>query len=148
MSLRKPLATLAGLTLAAVVLTLAPVTPAAAQDEGQDEALAYHAWFAANQQQDNAKAVEAAAAYVEKFPNGEYAEFLSKWLAPAQLSLLNEAIKAGDVGEIKSATDALQQTWQEVSTQIYQQAGPQADAQAGGPQGGEYGGPAGGGVGA
>ena len=102
MSLGKPLATLAGLTLAAVVLTLVPVTPAAAQDESQEqeEALAYHAWFAANQQQDNAKAVEAAAAYIERFPNGEYAEFLSKWLAPAQLALLNEAIKAGQVDQM------------------------------------------------
>jgi tetratricopeptide (TPR) repeat protein len=101
-SLGKPLATLAGLTLAAVVLTLVPVTPAAAQDESQEqeEALAYHAWFAANQQQDNAKAVEAAAAYIERFPNGEYAEFLSKWLAPAQLALLNEAIKAGQVDQM------------------------------------------------
>jgi len=58
-SLRKSLAPLVGLTLAASVFVLAPVTPAAAQDapEGQEEALAYHAWFAANQQQDTVKAV-------------------------------------------------------------------------------------------
>ena len=102
MSLRKLLIALVGLTLAVGVFVLAPVTPAAAQDapEGQDEALAYHAWFAANQTQDNAKAVEAAEAYLEKFPSGEYAEFLSKWLAPAQLAALNEAIKAGQVDQM------------------------------------------------
>jgi tetratricopeptide (TPR) repeat protein len=98
-SLRKPLTTLVGLTLAAAILVLAPVAPAAAQEE-QDEALAYHAWFAANQQQDNAKAVEAAEAYLESFPNGEYAEFLSKWLAPAQMARLNGAIKAGQVDQM------------------------------------------------
>jgi tetratricopeptide (TPR) repeat protein len=98
-SLRKSLAVPVGLTLTALVLVLAPVAPAAAQDD-QDEALAYHAWFAANQQQDNVKAVEAAEAYLEKYPNGEYAEFLSKWLAPAQLAALNEAIKAGQVDQM------------------------------------------------
>jgi len=50
----------------------------------------------------------------------------------AAVGRVNEAVKAGEVGEINSATEALQQTWQEVSTQIYQQAGTQAGAQAGG----------------
>ncbi|NQU07118.1 MAG: molecular chaperone DnaK, partial [Candidatus Abyssubacteria bacterium] len=54
----------------------------------------------------------------------------------AALGRVNEAIKAEDIGEIKSATEALNQVWQEVSTEIYQQAG----AQAGGPQGGPEGG--------
>jgi len=52
----------------------------------------------------------------------------------AAVGRVNEAIKAGEVGEIKSATDALEQTWQEASTHLYQQA---AGAQAGGPGGGE-----------
>ena len=98
MSLRKSLAALVGLTLAAAVLVLATANPVAAQE--QDEALAYHAWFAANQLQDTAKAVTAAEAYLEQFPNGQYAEFLSKWLAPAQLSKLNDAIKAGQVDQM------------------------------------------------
>jgi molecular chaperone DnaK len=62
----------------------------------------------------------------------------------AAVGRVNEAVKAGEVGEIKSATDALQQTWQEVSTQMYQQAGAQAGAQAGGPQGEPFGGGPGG----
>jgi len=58
----------------------------------------------------------------------------------AAVGRVNEAVKAGEIGEIKSATEALNQTWQEVSAQMYQQAGAQANAQAGpqpgGPQGG------------
>jgi molecular chaperone DnaK len=56
----------------------------------------------------------------------------------AAVGRVNEAIKAGEVGEIKSSTEALQQTWQQVSSEIYQQAG--AGAGAGGPQGGPQGG--------
>jgi molecular chaperone DnaK len=56
----------------------------------------------------------------------------------AAVGRVNAAVKAGEVGEIKSATDALSQTWQEVSTQMYQQAGAQA-----GPRGGAYRGPEG-----
>jgi len=93
--LRNLLATLVGLTLAVSVLVLAPASPLAAQD--QEEAIAYHGWFAANQTQDNTKAVEAAEVYLGKFPTGQYAEFLTKWLAPARLARLNETIKAGEV---------------------------------------------------
>ena len=54
----------------------------------------------------------------------------------AALGRVNEAIKAEDIGEIKSATEALNQTWQEVSTQIYQQAGGPQGSACGGPEGG------------
>jgi molecular chaperone DnaK len=54
----------------------------------------------------------------------------------AALGRVNEAIKAEDIGEIKSATEALNQVWQEVSTEIYQQAGAQAGGPHGGPEGG------------
>jgi molecular chaperone DnaK len=57
----------------------------------------------------------------------------------AAVGRVNEAIKAGEAGEIKSATEALQQTWQQASSEIYQQAG----ARTGGPQGGRGGGPQG-----
>jgi len=97
--LRKSLATLASLTLAVVVLVVVSANPVLAQDD-QEEAIAYTLWFGANQAQDNAKAIEAAEAYVEKFPDGQYAEFLTKWLAPAQLSRLNDAIKAGNVDQM------------------------------------------------
>ena len=105
MSLRKSLAVVVGLTLAAAVLVVVPANQALAQE--QEEALAYHAWFAANQAQDNAKAVEAAEAYLAQFPEGQYAEFLTKWLAPAQLSKLNDAIKAGDVDQMLQVGNAI-----------------------------------------
>ena len=104
MSLRKSLAALAGLAVVVGLIALS-ANPVLAQE--QDEAIAYHAWFAANQAQDNAKAVEAAEAYLAQFPSGEYAEFLSKWLAPAQLSKLNDAIKAGDVDQMLGVGKAI-----------------------------------------
>lgn len=103
--LRHSLAMLVGFTLAAAVLVFAPASPVAAQD--QEEAIAYHAWFAANQAQDNAKAVEAAEAYLAQFPTGQYAEFLTKWLAPAKLAKLNEAIKAGEVDTMLEVGDGI-----------------------------------------
>ena len=48
----------------------------------------------------------------------------------AAVGRVNEAVKADEVGEIKSATEALNQIWQEVSTELYQQAGPQPGEQA------------------
>lgn len=104
MPLRHSLAALAGFALAAI-LVIAPASTVLAQE--QEEALAYHAWFAANQAQDNAKAVEAAEAYLKQFPQGQYAEFLTKWLAPAQLAKLNEAIKGGDVGKMLEVGDVI-----------------------------------------
>jgi tetratricopeptide (TPR) repeat protein len=103
--LRKLLVALAGLILTSAFLVVVSASPLRAQD--QDEALAYHAWFAANQAQDNAKAVEAAEAYLEKFPDGQYAEFLTKWLAPAKLNKLNEAIKAGQVDQMLEVGDSI-----------------------------------------
>ncbi len=104
MSLRKSPAALVGLAVVVGLVALSAI-PVLAQE--QDEAIAYHAWFAANQAQDNAKAVEAAEAYLAQFPTGEYAEFLTKWLAPAQLSKLNDAIKAGDVDQMLTVGNAI-----------------------------------------
>ena len=104
MSLRKSPAALVGLAVVVGLVALS-ASPVLAQE--QDEAIAYHAWFAANQAQDNAKAVEAAEAYLAQFPSGEYAEFLTKWLAPAQLSKLNDAIKAGDVDQMLAVGNAI-----------------------------------------
>jgi molecular chaperone DnaK len=59
----------------------------------------------------------------------------------AAVGRVNSAVKAGESGEIKSATEALQQTWQEASTQIYQQAGAYAGARQDGGFGGGHGGP-------
>jgi molecular chaperone DnaK len=77
---------------------------------------------------------------------GEMADKISaeqKNRLEAAVGRVNEAIGAGELGEIKSATDALNQIWQQVSTEMYQQAGAQAGAGAAEPQG-AYAGPQGG----
>ncbi|RMF60355.1 MAG: molecular chaperone DnaK [Calditrichaeota bacterium] len=43
----------------------------------------------------------------------------------AALNRLKEAIKTDNIGEIRSATDALNQVWNEAATHLYQQAGAQ-----------------------
>jgi hypothetical protein len=77
--LRKTLAaTAAGLVLLAA-LALAPAAPVAAQEVVQDEGAAYRAWHDASQAGDNAKAMTAAKEYLEKYPTGQYADFIKKW---------------------------------------------------------------------
>jgi len=93
-SLRKTLApTAAGMLLFAAALTLAPAAPAAAQEVVQDEGAAYRAWHEASQAGDNAKAMAAAKAYLEKYPKGQYADFIQKWYGTAQMTALDAAIK-------------------------------------------------------
>jgi molecular chaperone DnaK len=62
---------------------------------------------------------------------GDKLDDTSKNKIEAAVSRLKEALKADNVGEIKSASEALSQIWSEVSTQMYQQAG---GAQPGGAQ--------------
>jgi len=69
--------------------------------------IAYNAWYAASQAQDTAKALEAAEAYLKNFPQGQYADFLQKWLGPVQLQLLNEAIKGGQVDQMLQVGDKI-----------------------------------------
>lgn len=94
MSLRQLFA-ISSVALAVGLLFVVAPAPSAAQE--QEEALAYNAWYAASQGQDAAKAIEAAEAYLQAFPQGQYADFLNKWLGPAQITLLNDAIQAGQV---------------------------------------------------
>jgi len=91
--LRKTLApTAAGIMLLAA-LALVSSTPAVAQEEVQDEGSFYRAWHSASQAADNAKAMAAAKAYLEKYPTGQYADFIKKWLPTAQMTALDAAIK-------------------------------------------------------
>lgn len=93
MFLRKTLApTAAGIMLLAA-LALVSSTPAVAQEEVQDEGSFYRAWHSASQAGDNAKAMAAAKAYLEKYPTGQYADFIKKWLGTAQMTALDAAIK-------------------------------------------------------
>jgi tetratricopeptide (TPR) repeat protein len=84
------------LVLAAAWLAAAPLR---AQEEGNaEEVAAYGAFHAAQTAGDAAKASELARAYLEKFPKGQYAEYLSKYLGSARWQRFNEAIKKKDMG--------------------------------------------------
>ena len=101
MFLRKTLApAAAGIVLLAAALALAPAAPCAAQEVVQDEGAAYRAWHDASQAGDNAKAMAAANAYLEKYPTGQYADFLKKWLGTAQMTALDAAIKGKNMAEM------------------------------------------------
>src|SRR5206468_506320 len=65
--------------------------------DAADESTAYTAWYAASEAKEMAKAYALAGEYLAKFPSGQYAEFLKKWLAGARGALFNEAIKAKDM---------------------------------------------------
>jgi hypothetical protein len=91
--LRKTLAPTAVGILLLAALPVLPAAPVAAQEEVQDEGSAYRAWHNASQAGDNAKGLAAAKAYLEKYPSGQYADFIKKWLGPAQMAALDAAIK-------------------------------------------------------
>src|SRR5512138_1284621 len=74
------LAAAGSLALAAAALLVLPAAPAAAQEVVQDEGSAYRAWHDASQAGDNAKALAAAKEYVAKYPSGQYADFVKKWM--------------------------------------------------------------------
>jgi tetratricopeptide (TPR) repeat protein len=95
----KNLALMAIGILACATTAIIIVTPAevSAQEVSAEEAVAYGTWGAANEAKDIPKAVTAAEAYLKAFPSGGYAEYLKKWLGQAQLSVLDEAIKAKDM---------------------------------------------------
>jgi hypothetical protein len=86
------------LTLAFVPFVPAP--PAVAQEASLEEASAYQAWFAANAAKDMPKALDLAQAYLDKFPKGQYADYLGKWHTGMQWNLFNEAIKTKDMAEM------------------------------------------------
>ena len=93
MFLRKTLAATAASLVLLAALALFPAATAAAQEVVQDEGAAYRAWHEASQAGDNAKAMAAAKEYLEKYPTGQYADFIKKWYGTAQMTALDAAIK-------------------------------------------------------
>ncbi len=81
----------AGALIPAVVLSV-QAAPCAAQ-EAADEGALYRAFHEASQANDYAKATEAAKAYLEKFPSGQYAAAVKGWQEQARLAQLDSAIK-------------------------------------------------------
>src|SRR3954469_19649131 len=72
----------------------------AAQDAAAQEAAVYKTWYDLNNAKDYPKALEAAQAYLEKYPNGQYAAYLKKWMPTARAAMLGEAVKAKNLAEI------------------------------------------------
>lgn len=110
MKVRKVLA-VAGSSMLAALFSIQAAPPLAAQEVVQDEGAYYRAFHEASQAGDTAKALEAGNAYLEKFPTGQYAEFIKKWRDPARMALLDAAIKDKrtadmiDIGEKILKTD-------------------------------------------
>jgi hypothetical protein len=65
-----------------------------------EESVAYQAWYAANEAKDVAKAVQLAKDYLAKYPKGQQAEFLGKWLSGARGALFNQAIQKKDMATL------------------------------------------------
>jgi len=82
------------LFLAAALVAPAPLR---AQEGNVEEVAAYGAFHAAQTAGDTAKATELASTYLEKFPKGQYAEFLTKWLTGARWARFNDVIKKKDM---------------------------------------------------
>ncbi len=81
-----------------LVVLLSPLASTRAQgQDAADESSAYTAWYAASQAKEMAKAYELAGQYLAKFPSGQYADFMKKWIGGARGALFNEAIKAKDM---------------------------------------------------
>ncbi len=83
---------IAGALLLPAVFLAVPAAPAAAQD-APDEAALYRAFHEASQANDTAKAIEAAKAYLEKFPSGQYTAAVKQWQDTARMTQLDSAIK-------------------------------------------------------
>jgi tetratricopeptide (TPR) repeat protein len=91
-NVRRALA-IAGTSTLAALFSLQGPLPAVAQEVVQDEGAFYRAFHEASQAGDTARALEAAKAYLEKFPSGQYAEFIVKWQDTARMTQLDVAIK-------------------------------------------------------
>jgi tetratricopeptide (TPR) repeat protein len=86
--------------LVAMLALAAPVVMAGSpvvQDAAKEEADAYKAWYEANAAKDIPKALGFAKTYLEKFPSGQYANYLKTWVRP---HLFNEAITTKNTNEM------------------------------------------------
>ena len=94
------------LVLAAAWLAAGPLW---AQGEASvEEVTAYTAFHAAQTAGDAAKATTLAREYLQKFPKGQYADALTKWLGAARWGRFNEAIKKKDMaGMVTVGREAL-----------------------------------------
>jgi tetratricopeptide (TPR) repeat protein len=73
---------------------------AVAQDQAKEEADAYGAWYTAYKAQDAVKTLELGKAFVEKFPNSKYVDFIKKDFPREYSILFNKAVAEKNVGDI------------------------------------------------
>jgi tetratricopeptide (TPR) repeat protein len=78
----------------------ATTSQAEGQDAKQQEADAYKAWWEANQAKEIPKAMGLARAYLEKYPSGQYADYLKKWIVQARGYMFNQARSARNTSEL------------------------------------------------
>jgi tetratricopeptide (TPR) repeat protein len=97
--------------VALILAVFLAATPfARAQEASAEETVLYQTWFGANSQGMQDKALEAAQAYLEKFPKGQYAAYLKNWLLGPKLQAFNAALQAKNTDEmIKVGRDILKQ---------------------------------------
>jgi tetratricopeptide (TPR) repeat protein len=91
-NVRKAIA-VAGTSLLAALLSFQAPPPLVAQEVVQDEGAFYRAFHEASSAGDTARAMDAAKTYLEKYPSGQYAEFVRKWQDTARMTQLDAAIK-------------------------------------------------------
>ena len=103
MNVRNALAVLGAPVLLTALFSLQAVPPAAAQEVVQDEGAFYRAFHEASQTGDSARASDAAKAYLEKYPSGQYAEFVKKWRDTERMTRLDAAIKEKRTADIIKA---------------------------------------------
>jgi tetratricopeptide (TPR) repeat protein len=82
-----------GIAVLAALIPFQATAPAAAQEVVQDEGAFYRAFHEASQAGDTARALEAAKTYLEKYPTGQYADFIKKWQDTARMTVLDTSIK-------------------------------------------------------
>ena len=87
-------------TAVLLVVCLISASAARAQELSPDETVAYQSWYVANEANDQAKAIEAAQAYVAKFPSGKYVAYLKGWLLAPRLKAFDAAVQAKSVDEM------------------------------------------------
>jgi hypothetical protein len=85
-------------TALSLVLALALVPAVAAPQDATEEVTAYSSWLAASQAKDAEKALGLANDYLTKFPKGQYAQYLTKWVTATRGALFNQAIASKNVG--------------------------------------------------
>jgi len=90
------------LSRTALVLAVCLISASAtrAQELSPDETVAYQSWYVANEANEQAKAIEAAQAYLAKFPSGKYVAYLKGWLLGPKLKAFDAAVQAKSVDEM------------------------------------------------